>query len=147
MLKHLKAECVIPKHRINQMPVRCWCSKTNVKKRIDEKGNLDFLYFLTRLNNSSSRSSLLCLKLFAKRLKWMIELRHVAWKVAFSMLTEFFSRFHYYVDKEKKSWSRMRRQGELGMRLTWKKIARLHYLFVRGWEEIRTRPKENFNSL
>ena len=122
-------------------------AKPMLKRKTEKKGNLNFLYFLTRLNNASFRSSLLCLKLFAKRLKWMIELRHVAWKVAFSILTEFFSRFHYYVDKEKKSWSRMRRQGELGMRLTWKKIARLHYLFVRGWEETRTRPKENFNSL
>ena len=89
LLKHLKAECVIPKHRINQMPVRCWCGKTNVKKEDGEKGEPEFFVFITRLNNASFRSSLLCLKLFAKRLKWMIELRHVAWKVAFSFSSNF----------------------------------------------------------
>ena len=115
------------------MPVRCWCGKTNVKKEDGEKGNLNFLYFLTRLNNASFRSSLLCLKLFAKRLKWMIELRHVAWKVAFSFFIEFFSRFHYYVDKEKKSWSKIRRKGDDTELEEDSKEA----LFVcKGWEEL-----------
>jgi len=106
--KHLKAECVIPNHRINQMPVRCWCGKTNEKeKRGSKKLFTTFGYFLTRLNNSSS----ICQK--AKVDDWVKKTLKKKSSIFFLTQFEFFSRFHYYhVDREEENLiERNRKRG------------------------------------